>query len=59
MKTMTFDNDHAFSLHHEIAKELNMKTFLQDPVHHRIKAVLKTEMMSSEDFMQRKRTLMK
>jgi len=56
---MTFDNDHAFSLHHEIAKELNMKTFLQDSVHHRIKAVLKTEMMSSEDFMQRKRTLMK
>ena len=31
LKTMTFDNDQAFSLHHEIAKELNVKTFFTRP----------------------------
>ena len=27
LKTITFDNDQAFSLHHEMAKELNVKTY--------------------------------
>ena len=31
LKTMTFDNDQAFGLHHEIAKELNIKTFFTRP----------------------------
>ena len=31
LKTITFDNDLAFSLHHEIAKELNIKTFFTRP----------------------------
>ena len=31
LKTMTFDNDQAFSLHQEIAKELNVKTFFTRP----------------------------
>ncbi len=31
LKTMTFDNDQAFSLHQEIAKELNIKTFFTRP----------------------------
>ena len=31
LKTMTFDNDQAFGLHHEIAKELNINTFFTRP----------------------------
>ena len=31
LKTMTFDNDLAFSLHQEIAEELNIKTFFTRP----------------------------
>ncbi|HEX8460990.1 MAG TPA: IS30 family transposase [Segetibacter sp.] len=31
LKTITFDNDQAFSLHHEIAKELNVKTYFTRP----------------------------
>ena len=31
LKTMTFDNDQAFGLHQEIAKELNIKTFFTRP----------------------------
>ena len=31
LKTMTFDNDQAFGLHLEIAKELNIKTFFTRP----------------------------
>ncbi len=31
LKTMTFDNDQAFSLHQEIAVELNIKTFFTRP----------------------------
>ena len=31
IKTITFDNDQAFSLHHEIAKELGVKTFFTRP----------------------------
>ena len=31
LKTITFDNDLAFSLHHEIAKELNIKTYFTRP----------------------------
>jgi len=31
LKTITFDNDLAFSLHHEIAKELNVKTYFTRP----------------------------
>ena len=31
LKTMTFDNDQAFSLHQEIADELNVKTFFTRP----------------------------
>lgn len=31
LKTMTFDNDHAFGLHYEIAKELGVKTFFTRP----------------------------
>jgi IS30 family transposase len=31
IKTVTFDNDQAFGLHHEIAKELNVKTFFTRP----------------------------
>ena len=31
LKTMTFDNDQAFSLHHEIATELNIKTYFTRP----------------------------
>ncbi len=31
LKTMTFDNDQAFGLHHEIAKELGIKTFFTRP----------------------------
>ena len=31
LKTMTFDNDQAFSLHQEIADELNIKTFFTRP----------------------------
>ena len=30
-KTMTFDNDQAFSLHHEIAKELGIDTYFTRP----------------------------
>lgn len=33
LKTITFDNDQAFSLHHEIAKELSMKTFFVNPLY--------------------------
>ena len=44
-KLMTFDNDQALGLHHEIAKELNIKTFLRDPIHHKIKKALKIEMV--------------
>jgi IS30 family transposase len=31
IKTMTFDNDQAFSLHEEIANELNIKTYFTRP----------------------------
>jgi len=31
LKTMTFDNDQAFGLHQEIAKELNIKTYFTRP----------------------------
>ena len=31
LKTVTFDNDQAFGLHHEIAKELNVKTYFTRP----------------------------
>jgi len=31
LKTMTFDNDQAFSLHKEIAEKLNIKTFFTRP----------------------------
>lgn len=31
LKTITFDNDLAFSLHYEIAEELNVKTFFTRP----------------------------
>ena len=31
LKTITFDNDQAVSLHHEIAKELNVKTYFTRP----------------------------
>ncbi len=31
LKTITFDNDQAFSLHHEIAKELDVKTYFTRP----------------------------
>lgn len=31
LKTMTFDNDMAFSLHYEIAKELSIKTYFTRP----------------------------
>ena len=31
LKTMTFDNDQAFSLHQEIADILNIKTFFTRP----------------------------
>lgn len=31
LKTMTFDNDQAFGLHQEIAKQLNVKTFFTRP----------------------------
>ncbi len=31
LKTMTFDNDMAFSLHHEIAKDLSIKTYFTRP----------------------------
>jgi len=31
LKTITFDNDQAFSLHHEIAKELGVKTYFTRP----------------------------
>lgn len=31
LKTITFDNDQAFSLHHEIAKELNVETYFTRP----------------------------
>ena len=31
LKTMTFDNDQAFGLHHEIAEELGIKTFFTRP----------------------------
>jgi transposase, IS30 family len=31
LKTMTFDNDQAFSLHQEIADELNLKTYFTRP----------------------------
>ncbi len=31
LKTMTFDNDQAFSLHQEIADELNVKTYFTRP----------------------------
>jgi IS30 family transposase len=31
LKTITFDNDQAFSLHHQIAKELNVKTYFTRP----------------------------
>ena len=31
VKTITFDNDQAFSLHHEIAKELGVKTYFTRP----------------------------
>ena len=31
LKTMTFDNDQAFGLHHEIAEELKIKTFFTRP----------------------------
>ena len=31
LKTITFDNDQAFSLHHEIAKELDIKTYFTRP----------------------------
>ena len=45
LKTMTSDNDQAFSLHQEIADILNIKTFLPDLTPLRIKEVLKTEMV--------------
>jgi IS30 family transposase len=31
IKTITFDNDQAFSLHHEIANELGVKTYFTRP----------------------------
>lgn len=31
IKTITFDNDQAFGLHHEIAKELDVKTYFTRP----------------------------
>ncbi len=31
IKTVTFDNDQAFSLHHQIAKELGVKTYFTRP----------------------------
>ncbi len=31
LKTITFDNDQAFSLHHEIAKQLGVKTYFTRP----------------------------
>jgi IS30 family transposase len=31
LKTMTFDNDQAFGLHHQIANELNIKTYFTRP----------------------------
>ncbi len=31
IETITFDNDQAFGLHHEIAKELDVKTFFTRP----------------------------
>ena len=31
---MTFENDQAFGLHQEIAKELNIKTFFARHSHH-------------------------
>lgn len=31
IKTITFDNDQAFSLHHQIAKELDVKTYFTRP----------------------------
>jgi transposase, IS30 family len=31
LKTITFDNDHAFGLHYQIAKELGIKTFFTRP----------------------------
>ena len=51
---MTFDNDQAFGLQPEIAKELNVKTFLQNPINLKIKALLKIEMVLSAGFIQRK-----
>ena len=31
LKTITFDNDQAFCLHHEIANELGVKTYFTRP----------------------------
>ena len=31
LKTITFDNDHAFGLHYELAKELKVKTYFTRP----------------------------
>jgi IS30 family transposase len=58
-KTITFDNDQAFSMHEIIQKKSTLKYILHELILLKIKELLRIEMKISECFPQKKPTLLK
>ena len=56
---MTFYNDQAFGLHHEIAKELNIKSFITRPYISQDKGSIENRNGVNRRFYSRKQTLIR